>query len=79
MSHDAGLVDATLAMAGHRTAQAGSLSAFFGWATTSNAGVVVGMVGVIVGLLIQWYYNRKRDKREMAEHKLKMTLRQDQL
>lgn len=32
------------------------------------AGIVVG----ILGLLIQWHYNRRRDRREAAEHEARM-------
>ena len=33
------------------------------------AGIAVGLFG----LLIQWHYNRLRDRRETAEHKARMT------
>ncbi len=35
----------------------------------------VGLIGVVIalmGLLMQWYFNRKRDRREQAEHEARM-------
>ncbi len=72
-------IDATLASVGHRSAQAGGGTTIASWLLSSEFGVLVGIVIGISGLLIQWYYNRRRDKREEAEHKLKMVLRKDSL
>jgi hypothetical protein len=66
-----------IADAGHTTAQIGGGSAVLAWLTSSQAGVAAGILIGVVGLLVQWYYRRKQDQREEAEHELRMTLRQD--
>lgn len=59
-------IDATLAAVGSKTTWTGAGAAVFGWATSSGFGVLIGAIGVVVGLLMQWYYNRRRDRREEA-------------
>jgi hypothetical protein len=66
-----------IADAGHKTAQTGGGITILGWLTSSQGGVAIGIVIGVLGLLIQWYYRRKQDQREEAEHQLRMTLRQD--
>lgn len=72
-------VDATLATIGGKVWWAGAGTAVFGWLTSSGFGVLVGAFGVICGLVMQWYYNRRRDRREeaadrraQAEHEKRM-------
>jgi hypothetical protein len=72
-------VDATLAAVGGKVTWGGAGAAVFGWATSSGFGVLVGAFGVVCGLLMQWYYNRRRDRREeaadrraQAEHERRM-------
>ena len=66
-----------LADAGHKTAQAGGGITILSWLTSSQGGVAIGILIGVLGLLVQWYYRRKQDKREEEEHQLRMTLRQD--
>ena len=73
-------VDATLAAVASKTTWAGSLTAVLGFLTSSGFGVLVGAVIGTAGLLIQWYYRRKQDRREeaadrraQAEHEKRMT------
>lgn len=75
-------VDATLATIGGKVTWTGAGTAVFGWATSSGFGVLVGAFGVVCGLLMQWYYNRRRDRREeaaerraQAEHERRMAER----
>jgi hypothetical protein len=70
-------VDATLAAVGHKTAHAGAGTSVVGWLMSSEAGILIGILIGIAGLLMQWHYSRKRDKREEAEHQLRMALRKD--
>lgn len=69
-----GTTDAALAAFGHKTAQAGGATTLLGWFTSSEGAAVVGLIGMLVGLAIQFYYNRRRDKREQAEHDRRMSL-----
>lgn len=66
-----------LADAGHRTAQAGGGITIVSWLTSSQGGVAIGILIGVIGLVIQWYYRRKQDQREEAEHQLRMSMRQD--
>lgn len=43
----------------------------FGWDANTLA-AVLGVVIAGVGLAITWHYKRKQDKREQAEHELRM-------
>lgn len=72
-------VDATVVAIASKTTWAGSITAVFGFLTSSGFGVLVGAVIGITGLLIQWYYRRKQDRREeaadrraQAEHEKRM-------
>ena len=67
-------IDATLAAIGHKTAQTGAITTLGGWVLSSEFGVLVGVVLGIAGLSIQWYYRRKQDQREQAEHERRMGL-----
>jgi NhaP-type Na+/H+ or K+/H+ antiporter len=72
-------LDATVVTLASKTTWAGSLTAVLGFLTSSGFGVLVGAVIGITGLLIQWYYRRKQDRREeaadrraQAEHERRM-------
>jgi hypothetical protein len=65
-------IDATLAAVGNRTAQAGGGTTVASWILSSEFGVLVGIIIGVSGLVMQWYYNRKRDKREQAEFEKRM-------
>ena len=69
-----GATDAALAAIGHKTAQAGGATTLLGWFTSSEGTAIVGLIGMLTGLAIQLYYNRRRDKREQAEHDRRMGL-----
>lgn len=64
--------DAAIAAIASKTTWAGSLTAVFGFLTSSGFGVFVGAVIGICGLLINWYYKAKQDRREQAEHERRM-------
>jgi hypothetical protein len=70
MNHDA--IDAALATIGHKTAQGGVGLTFLGWALSSEGTAAIGIFIGICGLSIQWYYRRKQDRREEAEHEARM-------
>ena len=64
--------EAARAAIGHKTAQAGAGTTIMGWLLSSEGTAVVGMCIGVIGLLIQFYYKRKQDKREQEEHDLRM-------
>lgn len=44
-----------------------------GWGgyTANDIAMFIGAVVAVVGLFLQWHYQRKRDKREQAEHQMR--------
>lgn len=65
-------IDATIAAAGSKATYAGASASIFGWLMSSEAGVLFGILLGTVGLLINWYYKHKEDKRRQAEHDRRM-------
>ena len=57
---------------GGKVAQGGAVTAVLGGLTLSEVGIMVGIAASVVGLWMQWYYNRKRDRREQMEHEERM-------
>lgn len=41
-------------------------------------GVIVGMVTGVIGLFVQWHFNRRRDRREALEHAARMERLRDE-
>lgn len=50
----------------------GAASAFFFGLTANEFAALSGVVVAVIGLVIQWFYNRRRDRRETAEHAARM-------
>lgn len=50
----------------------GAASAFFFGLTANEFAALSGVVVAVIGLVIQWFYNRRRDRRETAEHSARM-------
>lgn len=53
-------------------AGAGILS--LGGLTANDVAIYGGLLLGLAGLLLQWYYQRRRDRRELAEHQARMGL-----
>lgn len=49
---------------------AGSIG--FGWLLSSEAAVLFGIIGVVAGNFVNWWFKRKADKREEELHQLKI-------
>lgn len=49
----------------------GSLYAIYGWLTSSGAAVLIGILVTVAGFVVNWIYQRKRDKREEREQQLR--------
>lgn len=64
--------DATLAAAGKTATVVGGGTAFIGGLSANDIAAIAGVVGVVVGLLMQWYFSRRKDQREMDEHRARM-------
>jgi type IV secretory pathway VirB2 component (pilin) len=65
-------VDATIAVVGHKMAQVGGWGAFLSWLVSERGVAMAGIVIGVIGLGIQWWYRRKQDRREQAEHVARM-------
>jgi hypothetical protein len=65
-------LDVTLATAGSKTTYAGAGISTVSWITSSEVGVFAGILIGVIGLAINFYFSRKRDAREQAEHELRM-------
>lgn len=68
-------LDATLAATGTKATYTGAGTFTVGWLLSSEFGILVGIVIGVAGLVMQFYYSRKKDRREEAEHQLRMVLR----
>jgi hypothetical protein len=65
-------LDASLAAAGSKATYAGAGTIGAGWLLSSEFGILVGIVIGVAGLVTNWYYSRKRDRREQLEHERRM-------
>ena len=61
-------LDASVSAAASKVTGAGSAVTLFGWATSSTLGMWVGIVIGIAGLLVNWYFKHKSDRRAQAAH-----------
>lgn len=64
--------DATLAAVGKTATYVGGGTAFLGGLSANDIAALAGVVGVLVGLVMQWYFSRRKDQRELAEHRERM-------
>ena len=64
--------DATLITVGKVSTIVGGGTAFVGGLSANDIAALAGIVGLIVGLSMQWYFSRRKDRRETAEHDARM-------
>lgn len=43
----------------------------FGGLTANDIAIFIGAVVALAGLLLQWHFQRRRDRREQAEHRMR--------
>ena len=67
-------VDATLAAIGSKATYTGAGASIVGWLTSSQAGILFGIILGVGGFLVNWYYRAKEDRRQQAEHDRRMGL-----
>lgn len=65
-------IDAAIAAAASKATYAGTGFSFYSWLTSSEGGVVVGIVIAVIGLLINIYFKRREDQRQQTEHEARM-------
>ncbi len=61
------VVEATVASAANKTAVVGGITSALGWVTQVNWVAVTGVVVAVAGLLVNMYFQLRRDRRESAE------------
>lgn len=65
---------AVAASAALKTTLAGGGLVSFGGLTANDWAIVAGLVIAVAGFILQWYFQRRRDRREVEEHEAKMEL-----
>jgi len=68
-----GITDATMATIGSKATYTGATSSIIGWLMSSEFGVLAGIMIGIAGLLVNWYYRHRQDKRDEEEHRKRMS------
>lgn len=64
--------DAAAASIASKATYTGASTTVVGWILSSEFGVLAGIVLGTVGLLTNWWFQHRRDKREEAEHQRRM-------
>lgn len=67
-------IDATVSAAASKATYTGAGMTIGGWFLSSEFAVLVGMLVGVVGLLVNWYYKAKEDRRLQREHDARMGL-----
>jgi hypothetical protein len=65
-------IEASFAAAGSKATYTGAGTSVVGWMLSSEFGMIAGLVIGLVGLGTNFYFQRKRDRREQAEHDKRM-------
>lgn len=64
-------IDATIAAAGSKATYTGAGMTIGGWFLSSEFAVLAGIFLGLGGLVVNWYYRHKEDRRNQAEHELR--------
>lgn len=65
-------LDATIAAAGSKTTYAGATTSVAGWIFSSEFAALCGIIVGVVGLLVNYWFKRREDIRQQAEHEARM-------
>lgn len=65
-------IDAAIAAAGSKATYTGAGTSLLAWMTSSEAGVVIGIVIGVVGLIVNVYFKIREDRRKQEEHETQM-------
>ena len=64
--------ETAIAAAASKATLAGAGVTVGSWLTSSEFGVVAGILIGVIGLGVNWYFRRKTDKREQLEYEARM-------
>ena len=65
-------IDATFAAAGSKATYAGAGASVSGWLLSSEGAAMCGIIIGLLGLIVNFYFKRREDKRLQAEHEIRM-------
>lgn len=65
-------IEASIAASGAKATYGGASVGLLGWLMQSNFLSLVGAFVAIVGLLVNWYYRAKQDRRDEETHRARM-------
>lgn len=65
-------IEAATSAIASKSTYGGAAGAVLGWMLSSEFTVVVGVVVAIAGLVVNWHYKAKADRRQQAEHEARM-------
>lgn len=66
-----------VAAAAHKVTVAGSATSVVGWAVHNDFGMWAGIVIGLAGLLTNWYYKAKNDRRAAEAHRVYMARQEE--
>lgn len=66
-------IDSAGILAGKVSAVGGGGAAFFFGLTANEFAALTGVCVGVLGLCVQWFYSRRKDRRETAEHDARMS------
>jgi hypothetical protein len=66
--------DTTMAAVGSKATYGGASTSVVSWLLSSEFGILMGILIGLSGLIINWYYRHKEDKRRQEEHERKLRL-----
>lgn len=65
-------IEAAAAALGSKATQAGAGVSILGWLTSSEAGVFFGILIGVIGLMVNFWFKWREDKRQQMAHEAKM-------
>lgn len=65
-------IEAATAAAASKVTMGGALATLWGWLASSQFVGVAGLGIAFAGLLVNWYFRARVDKREQKEHEARM-------
>ena len=64
-----------MAAVGSKATYTGASTSVVAWILSSEFGILAGVMIGVAGLLVNWYYRAKEDRRQQAEHERRMRSR----
>lgn len=65
-------IEAAIATTGSKATYTGAGASVVGWMLSNEFAVLVGLIVGVLGLVVNWWFKLKQDRREQAAHDLRM-------